>query len=489
MAIAATATADTTVPPSESENSAASSLRTAFQALGRKDLNAADSAFSAALDDPAFARLDENTRHTALASAAQTMLQAGKPAKAQQFARAATQMPEQDLDDWAVRLSAGGRLQDTADEVTSVTAIYRQWGTNSAVLPDETVFRVFRQSLNPEFSAGRRQMLETLYERRWHPADDAAAGPLWHELTRLLLEANEPDRAAEVAVLIKDPDAVIAMRADARFRRVLKAPFVRSDAERLARERIDALRQATAQHPGSLQYLRDLLASMARYRMDSEVLTVTDQVDHRIQAAGTSAYDDTAKNFAWILDIRARALRHLGRYQEAVDILRRVADLPDRTDKVSHAVNLAALLCELDLPEEALKFLPPLDQASTYGKMQIASIRFSAALELGRANDAAEALAYLREHRAESPETLQRALLRAGELDEAEQWLLSRLSDPEMRSSALVEMQRYFEPPLPPRAAQWRASRLSLINRAAIRAAVSQLGRIDDYSWRLDTFN
>jgi hypothetical protein len=40
-------------------------------------------------------------------------------------------------------------------------------------------------------------MLETLYEHRWRPGDDTSAGPLWRELTRMLLEANDPDRAAQ----------------------------------------------------------------------------------------------------------------------------------------------------------------------------------------------------------------------------------------------------------------------------------------------------
>ena len=223
--------------------------------------------------------------------------------------------------------------------------------------------------------------------------------------------------------------------------------------------------------------------------MDAEVLTLSDEIDRRIRTTGASAYDDPTNNLAWILDARARALRHLGRYQEAADTLRRATDLPDGTDKVSQPVSLAALLCDLDLPEEALRLLPPIERLTAYGKMQAEIIRLSAALERGRPDDATEALTYLREHRADGPTTLQHALLRAGKLDEAELWLLARLSDPEMRTPALVEMQRYFEPPLPPRAAQWRERTMALFSRSAVRAAVSQLGHVDDYTWRSDTYN
>ena len=73
--------------------------------------------------------------------------------------------------------------------------------------------------------------------------------------------------------------------------------------------------------------------------------------------------------------------------------------------------------------------------------MQIESIRLTVAVERRNDEDAAQALAYLREHREDSPQTLQRALLQAGALDEAEQWLLHRLNDPMHRTAALMEMQ------------------------------------------------
>jgi hypothetical protein len=98
-------------------------------------------------------------------------------------------------------------------------------------------------------------------------------------------------------------------------------------------------------------------------------------------------------------------------------------------------------------------------------------------------------LTYLREHRTDSPRTLQRALLTTGALDEAEQWLLQRLNNPTQRTSALMEMQRYFEPPRPPRAAQWHALSMALRERATIRAAVSKVGKIDSYPWRYDPYD
>jgi hypothetical protein len=475
-------------PSVDATISAATHLRAALQAFNRKDMATAETAVSAALDDPSFDALDEPTRHITLALGAQIMLQAGKPVKAERFALQATQMPEQDLDDWRYRLSAASKLHNPREEAECVTAIFRQWGGDFSVLTEDTVFSVFRDTEQPEFSDVRMQMLKALYERRWHPRNGRTASHMWLELGRVLLEADEADRAAQVAVLIDAPDDIITMHADNRYRPLLKLKFVNSNAKHAASNHISTLEDETRQQARSLRTLQYLLAAMAQSRMDAEVLNLTADVDRRIQAAGAAdaAYDEYTLSYNWILNARAQALRHLARYDEAIDELRRATQLPDRHDKVSQSINLASLLCALDRPEEALASLPS-DDVSAYGRMQIELIRFTAALERRRDEDAEQALGYLREHRADSAATLELALLRSGALDEAEQLLLWRLSDPVQRASALLETQRYFEPPRPPRATEWHARRVALQERATVLAAVKKVGAIDSYTWRYDT--
>jgi tetratricopeptide (TPR) repeat protein len=466
-------------------------LRTALQAFNRGDMAAAETAVLAALNDPSFAAADETSRHLTLALATQVMLQTKNPVKAQQYAIQATQMPQQTVDDWRNRLRAAFGLQDLRDEAQCVTAIVRGWGADTSVLPTETIFSVAGNTDLPELSDVRLEMLETLYQRRWHPADGGTASGLWRELSLLLLEAKEPDRAAQVAVLIDGPDDIIAMRADARFQAMLKLQYVQSNAQRAAQGRIKALQEEVRQHPQSLRAVVYLMNAMVKFRMDAEVLALAADVERRIQenGAGSAAYEDFARSYGWILDARARALSHMGRYDEAVAALRQATQLPDPESSVGPSINLAGLLCELDQPEEALAALPSATKVSAYGRMQVESVRLSAAIERGSTEDEAQALTYLREHRADSPRTLQLALLRAGALDEAEQWLLQRLNDPTRRTAALFEMQHYFEPPRPPRAAQWHGLSAALTERATVRAAVSKVGRIDSYTWRYDTYD
>ena len=472
-------------------STAPTDLRTALQAFDHKDLGAAEKAIRSTLDDPSFANLDEVTRHVALALGAQVMLENGKPETARQLALQASQMPQEDVDDWRRRLSADTKLGDVRDEAECVAEIYRQWGANSQVLPDETVFSVFNRSNRSELSDIRLRMLEVLHERRWQPSSGQTASRLWCELTRLLIEKDQIPRAAEVASLIDAPEDIVAMQADNQFKPVRHSSFVKSNPRRQAGERIKQLQGLVAQNPRSLRLLWLLLNAEVNHRMEAEVLAQTDAVDRRVEqgGGGSAAYDDYDANYNWVLDARARALRHQARYEEAVAVLRRAIQLTNRRDKTSQPLNLAGLLCELDRPEEALALLPPPETAGDYGRMVIQLIRLSAAVELDRPDDASQALAYLKEHRADSPIIYQHALVRAHDMEAAEQWLLARLSDPVQRVPALLEMQRYVEPPRPARDRQWHELTSELTARPAVQAAVSRLGRIETQDWRYNTYD
>ena len=59
-------------------------------------------------------------------------------------------------------------------------------------------------------------------------------------------------------------------------------------------------------------------------------------------------------------------------------------------------------MCDLNRPDQALLALPAPEKASAFGKMLIALVQLSAAVELGARADAEKALSYLREHRTDS---------------------------------------------------------------------------------------
>lgn len=157
--------------------------------------------------------------------------------------------------------------------------------------------------------------------------------------------------------------------------------------------------------------------------------------------------------------------------------------MPNKTDEVSQPIDYALFLCELDRPDEALAALPDQGKVSSYGRMLSALVRLSAAVERNSPEESEHALTYLREHREDSAALLQIGLLRAGLLDEAEQVLLWRLNDPQLRTQALLEVQNYFEPKRPPRAQEWHERYLAVEGRPAVHAAILQFGEIDSYTW------
>jgi tetratricopeptide (TPR) repeat protein len=466
--------------------SAQDHLKAAFAADAAKNPETVYLAALEAINDPGFSALASGIQHAAFSLAGTAALATGKADQAHQLAVRATQLPQQGIDDWRLRMSASFRLKDYRDEAVCVTAIARQWGRDSGALPADSVLRAYRETRSPEYRDVQLEMLSALYDLRWRPATGRNPSGMWRTLSLDLVETNQAARGAEVAALVDDPDDVIAMRANLRYKPLLRSKYFDSDAHRVARKQIESLREAVQVRPRSMAAVVGLARALLISRFDTEALELTAVVDGRMAQSreDSPAYDDINDNYHWILDAQSRALRHLGRYDQAVAALKRAVELPRRSDAVSQPINLAELLCELDRPEEALQLLPADDKASDYGRMQITSVRLTAAVERGNRADIDSALAYLREHQADGPATLQRALLRAGETNEAEQVLVARLTDPAQQTEALVEMQTYSDKKRTPREQAWYLQAERLKQQPAVRAAAAKVGVTESYLWR-----
>ncbi len=458
-------------------------LRSATESADKKDAAGAQVLVLSVINDPVFDSLDEPTRHAALVLATQLAVQTENFEQAHQLALRATQSPEQSPDDWRNRLAASVKIGDVREEAECLTNIARRWGHDSSMLPDATVRQVVLDTDHVD-AALRLDLLHALYELRWHFGDGGQPGGWWLELSRLLLDANRKQEAIQVASLVDDPRNIIALCADRRFKPLLKSDIVRSNPRRAAKDRIEADRKKVRDTPRSLPALQRLIRALLDSRLDAEALALSEEATRRIDAAadGRAPYDDVG-GFGYLLDHRAEALIHLGRYDEAVQQSQRGAQLPQKRDIVSYSINFALTLCDLDRPDEALEALPVSGNPSGYGKMLIALAQLTAAVERGSGADAEKALSYLREHRKDSPSALLSGLLRIDALDEAEHEFLLRLSDPAERTSMLVEAQDYYDAKLPPRVAEWRNRFNALKDRLKVRTAIAQVGEIDRYSW------
>jgi hypothetical protein len=475
------------VPAHGDAMTARSLLKQALADSAGKDSGAAYEAVQKAIGDPGFASLDTGAQHAALELAYVSAYGNKDFGLAHQFSSRATALPQQSAADWRYRLSSAARISDGPDEALCIVSLMDLSGVNADGITLEAVRRAYSDTKLPEFAKSRQELLLALYDHRWRPAEGISASDMWRTLSLMLLEGNETAKAAQVVTLVDEPADVIAMQADRRYERLLKSPYFESNAHRAAQSRINVLRGWWNQHPRSLAALLRLTRSLLDSREDDEVLALTTRADQMIVSSPPSSppFDDVEKNYAWILNAKSDSLRHLGRFDDAVNELRRSLTVP-RVDKVSQAINLAALFCELSRPDEALSVLPKMEDASDYGKIQIARIELTVATEKGDTAGIQKSLGYLGEHQEVSPATYQQALLIAGESGKAEAFLISRLTDPEKRTAALMALQTYADSKRPPKAQAWHVANEQLKATPAIQRAIAEVGFVKRYTWRYD---
>jgi beta-barrel assembly-enhancing protease len=200
--------------------------------------------------------------------------------------------------------------------------------------------------------------------------------------------------------------------------------------------------------------------------------------------AARERYTDTGEWFPWLLDHRAQASARLGKWDDALEYLRRAALLPEHGGtNVSNAINLATLYADLGRTEEAIRALGELPSAgrttSPYGRMQVQAVRLRVALAKKDSGTAKSVLDAMRANQDDALLTFQEALLVAGKLDEAAAVLIRRLQDPKLRSSALYDVQDYQQivpsPVMKQVEARWRVLRA----RKDVQEAVGRVGRIE----------
>jgi tetratricopeptide (TPR) repeat protein len=335
----------------------------------------------------------------------------------------------------------------------------------------------------------RSEMLQLLYDQRWKDRNGQEPGRWWRQLSLSLLEHGKPDQAFEVAAHITDPMTLVALQADKRYQRIAKSEFVERNVQKAAEKELTWWQAASQQAPRSLARVVGVARALIELHRYDEVLSLTNLAMQQKEAAGpgTVPYDDWQQEFPWLLNVRARGLRALERNDEAVTLLRQACE-ESRQDMVSHCLNLASVLAGLDRPQEALAVMPSLETASSYGHAIACLIRTMAASEVNDPETVTASLEELRTYTADSPSVLQRGLLVAGKQDEATAVLVSRLTDPALRTDALVELQDYLEPPAPARVRRWRQQLTDLRTSSEVSKLIAAYGNIGRYPLPGPTF-
>ena len=429
------------------------SFHDALRELQDDNWSRADDLLDKVVNDAAFSALRSGERHNALFLAGATAFRAGDNKRAHALYVSSSSMLEATGLDWHGRLEAANAGNDYADIIFCLTTIAARWPKTLSNVQDQIILSAVREAvrLPPQDEVSFR-LLDALFQAGWKLDNRIEPSQVWRDFALLLIERNQVDRASSVSARITSPGALIGMKADKRFDRLVKPNPERFDIDAAANREERNLRAYCEDHPRSLQAIVDLTYSLLSLNRYDDVLRITDGALAEFSAGKSKPppYDDLG-DIIWIMDSRARALMGLNRWDEAVEQLVRAGRRPEHGDmNVSQAINLAFAYVEIGRPKDALLAISELGDASPYGQMQVEAVRQAAALELGDADSAAAALSYLRAHRIDAMTTFQEALVRAKLLDEAADLLVSRLADRMMRTQALIDVQHYTDPAAPP---------------------------------------
>jgi tetratricopeptide (TPR) repeat protein len=327
--------------------------------------------------------------------------------------------------------------------------------------------------------ASRMEVLQALYDARFVFPQGDEPSAWWSELALQALERNDLEGARKVAERIDGPATLIAMRVDRRYDRLTQAMPGRFDVVAAQAAYLEKLRARIADAPRSLDARVNLARGLRKAGRWQEAL---DDVDAAL-AGGESAFDDWAEFHPWAHTMRGFVLLDMQKYDEAVAALRRANEVNSGEDKVSFVLNLGYAQVSLNRSEEALETLKSAGEGSDYGDLVRALVELNASVQRQDSRGIEAALKTLREKRGAEPTGYVDALLAAGRIKDARQYLIELLADPELRGHALLAVQDFRgAPPLPGYVAiaeGWK----KLVAMPQVRKAILAVGRIESFDF------
>lgn len=438
---------------------------------------AVDRNLMAALVDPLFGQLTPSEQGGAFSGAAWAAMRLGdNPRAREQFARA-TQLDPEDSDNWLRLAKLEYELRDHDAAAVTMTRYARTW---PELVEDEQdfVFDVLRKvDAQP-----RLDLLQTLFDKHWDPKP-LGASDLWFQLALSRVRRNEPDMARAVIERITRPEMLIRLRSDKRFDALVDREAPQFNVERAASRRVDDLQVRLILDPTRLQNAVELSYAMLAEGMDEAVLDLTASILESIASDPEDSHFIDAGRRPWIINNRSIALWRLGRIDESLAELERAIKLDeDGHDNVSQVLNLSHFYCGLGRPDDALATIAKTgSRVSGAGSMSQASAKHCAAVLKGDQDAAAQALAYLREHREDNLNSYLWALIWANQLDEAAKSVIERLASQDDRDQMLYDMQDFIEPNALPAHVQLNERWQALLARDDVRKALDEVGRRQRY--------
>lgn len=458
-------------------------VQRAFEDVRHNDNEAAGPELDKALHAPGFSGLPEEVRYETFDMASLIAWETSRNDKAHGLAVQATRFPEADNTTWMVRFSSAFTIKNYGDAAYSLTMFAQRWpGKLGDIVPGAVMQLHYLLKLAHEDETDRL-MLDELFDAGWKDKE-VVPSSLWRDLALQHLQRGEVARATKVALRITSGQVALSMLVDKRFDAITLAHPDAFDVDRLIASEISTAKAQIAAHPDQLQPVTDLQELFLLTGQYSKVLLISDEAVARAEKGeGVKTYSDFGSRYNWILDYRSRAFKRQGQWDKAIGTEVLASRVPEHGGiNVSQSINLGELYAELDQPDNAATSIIQLGDLSPIGQMQLEGVKLRIAVDRHDERATSAAMAYLRAHRAEEPDSCEDALLLTGKLDEAAGLLIERLENPQWRTDALVDMQHYADVDLTPMEKTIHDRWSAVTARHDVQAALQKVGRVETFS-------
>lgn len=462
-------------PPPEAQVAA---LKAGLEKLKADDYAGVYAIAKAYSERPDFETLPETTRHLAWHLLGLGAWQTDRLPEAHKAFKASSRLAGAMGWDWLYRAYTADRDQDPYDAVYAFSTLIETDLAPLAEVDDSFIDHLRREALDlPRGEQRQMDLMDDLLDADWKPKNpNADWSDFWTEHAARLLDRGDLARAGKAMARATSPEPLASARADRRFAPLLRQDPARFDLVRAYAARLEATRARTVAKPRSLAAVNAHAMALLTMNRAAEVVTLAQAtLDRRLDS-----WDDPTER-TWTFDIQARALRDLGRPDEAL-VAWRKATRPETGGGVSQDLNLADALLEQDQPAETLSIIGGIksDQISAFGRMVAANLAVCAHARLGDRAGTDKALAALAADRDAAPMLEMGSRLCAGDQDGAAALLIARLKDPETRLDALADAQDYPDHAvIPPFRRAQIARRRALYARPDVRAAIAAVGRVE----------
>ncbi len=262
-----------------------------------------------------------------------------------------------------------------------------------------------------------------------------------------LLARERADEAATMLAAVRDPEILIRMGIDRRF--LTLWPAIEA---RLGPGAATASNAAVARAKEDFDKTPDELAARRAYAQALN-LAAREEEALAIASGGATqgaALDKLGDEDLWLVDLEARLLAHIGRYDAALARYDQLAGsaLEGRPGLIGPIIARAMFANELGRPDAALAAADFAEQhaelASASGRLYIAAARACALVTLGDAIAAQGAASPVLSAPDDNPQATLSTLMCLGQTDAAAATVRAALDDPARRGAMLWQLQPFL---------------------------------------------